>query len=116
MKSDIDISRSSLPQPISRIASKLGIDKKYLFCYGNYIAKVSLGILNKINNRPKGKYILVTAITPTALGEGKTVTTIGLSMALNKLKKKTACCIRQPSLGPVFVYNRQFFSLIYLRP
>ncbi len=102
MKSDIDISRSSLPQPISRIASKLGIDKKYLFCYGNYIAKVSLGILNKINNRPKGKYILVTAITPTALGEGKTVTTIGLSMALNKLKKKTACCIRQPSLGPVF--------------
>ncbi len=102
MKSDIDISRSSLPQPISRIASKLGIDKKYLFYYGDYIAKVSLEILNKINNRPKGKYILVTAITPTALGEGKTVTTIGLSMALNKLKKKTACCIRQPSLGPVF--------------
>lgn len=102
MKSDIDISRSSFPQPISRIASKLGINKKYLFCYGDYIAKVSLDILNKINSRPKGKYILVTAITPTALGEGKTVTTIGLSMALNKLKKKTACCIRQPSLGPVF--------------
>lgn len=102
MKSDIDISRSSLPQPISRIASKLGINKKYLFYYGDYIAKVSLEILNKINNRPKSKYILVTAITPTALGEGKTVTTIGLSMALNKLKKKTACCIRQPSLGPVF--------------
>ena len=102
MLSDIEIAQKAKKEPIEKIAKNLGIDKKYLIPYGKYIAKIDLGILDKIKNRPQGKYILVTAITPTPLGEGKTVTTIGLSMALNRLGKLTSTCIRQPSLGPVF--------------
>ena len=102
MLSDIDIVRKAKKEPIEKIAKKLAIDKKYLIPYGRYIAKIDLSILDKIRDKKKGKYILVTAITPTPLGEGKTVTTIGLSMSLSKLGKLTSACIRQPSLGPVF--------------
>ncbi|MCL5072406.1 MAG: formate--tetrahydrofolate ligase [Actinobacteria bacterium] len=102
MKSDIEIAQASEMKNIKEIAEALGIDGKYLELYGNYKAKVQLGILDELKSRPDGKYIDVTAITPTPLGEGKTVTTIGLSMALNKIGKKTITCIRQPSLGPVF--------------
>lgn len=102
MLPDIEIVRKAKKEPIEKIAKKLKIDKKYLIPYGDYIAKIDLSILDKIKNKKKGKYILVTAITPTPLGEGKTVTTIGLSMSLNKLGKLTSTCIRQPSLGPVF--------------
>ena len=102
MLSDIEIARAAKKEPIEEIASKLKIDKSYLIPYTNYIAKIDLSILDKIKDRSRGKYILVTAITPTPLGEGKTVTTIGLSMALNKAGKLTSTCIRQPSLGPVF--------------
>lgn len=102
MLSVIEIAQKAKKEPIEKIARKLKIDSKYLIPYGRYIAKLDLSILDKVKNRPQGKYILVTAITPTPLGEGKTVTTIGLSMALNKLGKLTSTCIRQPSLGPVF--------------
>ena len=102
MKSDIEIAQAAKMKNIKEIAEALGIDEKYLELYGNYKAKVQLGILDELKSRPDGKYIDVTAITPTPLGEGKTVTTIGLSMALNKIGKKTVTCIRQPSLGPVF--------------
>jgi len=102
MLSDIEIVQKAKKEPIEKIAKALKIDKKFLIPYGDYIAKLDLSILDEIKNKPKGKYILVTAITPTPLGEGKTVTTIGLSMALNKLGKLTSTCIRQPSLGPVF--------------
>lgn len=102
MLSSIEIAQRAKKEPIEKIAEKLKISKKYLILYGKDIAKIDLGILDKIKNRKPGKYILVTAITPTPLGEGKTVTTIGLSMALNKLGKLTSTCIRQPSLGPVF--------------
>jgi len=102
MLTDIEIAKKAKKEPIEKIAKKLKLDKKYLIPYGNYIAKIDLSILEKIKNKPKGKYILVTAITPTPLGEGKTVTTIGLSMGLNRLGKLTSTCIRQPSLGPVF--------------
>jgi len=102
MLRDIEIARKAKKEPIEKIARKLKIDKKYLIPYGKYIAKIDLSILDKIENRKQGKYILVTAITPTPLGEGKTVTTIGLSMALNRLGKNACACIRQPSLGPVF--------------
>jgi formate--tetrahydrofolate ligase len=102
MLTDIQIVRKARIQPIEKIAGKLKIGKKYLIPYGRHIAKIDLSILDKLKGRPKGKYVLVTAITPTPLGEGKTVTTIGLSMALNRLKKLTSACIRQPSLGPVF--------------
>jgi formyltetrahydrofolate synthetase len=102
MLPDIKIAKIAKKLPIRGIARKLKIDEKYLIPYGKYIAKIDLSLLNKIKNKPKGKYILITAITPTPLGEGKTVTTIGLAMALNKIGKPTSVCIRQPSLGPVF--------------
>jgi len=102
MLSDIEIVQRSKKDLIETIAAKLKIDKKYLIPYGKYIAKIDLSILKQIENKPRGKYILVTAITPTPLGEGKTVTTIGLSMSLNKIGKRASVCIRQPSLGPVF--------------
>ena len=101
MLTDLEIAQKANMVPIKKIAGKVGIKENELEFYGNYKAKVSLDILERIKNRPQGKYILVTAITPTPLGGGKTVTTIGLSMALNRLKK-TITCIRQPSLGPVF--------------
>jgi len=102
MLSDIEICRRAKMEPVEKIARKLKIDKKYLIPHTDFIAKIDLGLLDELKNKPRGKYILVTAITPTPLGEGKTVTTIGLSMALNKLGKLTSTCIRQPSLGPVF--------------
>src|SRR3989338_8178371 len=102
MKSDAEIAQQAKLKPVVSIAKGLGIPKKFLELYGDYKAKVSLGILDKIKGNKKGKYIDVTAITPTPLGEGKTVNTIGLAMALGRIGKKTACCIRQPSLGPVF--------------
>ena len=102
MFSDIEIAQAATMKPIREIASSIGIDEKYLELYGNYKAKIQLELLDELKDKPKGKYIDVTAITPTPLGEGKTVTTIGLSQALNKIGKKTITCIRQPSLGPVF--------------
>jgi formate--tetrahydrofolate ligase len=102
MKSDLEIAQRARLKPIVSVARDLGIRRKYLELYGDYKAKVSLDILKDLKGRKRAKYVDVTAITPTPLGEGKTVTTIGLSMALNRLGKKTACCIRQPSLGPVF--------------
>lgn len=102
MLPDIKIAQRAKKIPVEKIAARLKISKKHLIFYGKHIAKVNLDILNKIKNRQKGKYILVTAITPTPLGEGKTVTTIGLSMGLNRLGKLACACIRQPSLGPVF--------------
>lgn len=102
MLNDFQIAAGARKAPIHKIAQKLKIDKKYLIPYGKHIAKIELDILEKIRNKQKGKYILVTAMTPTPLGEGKTVTTIGLSMSLNKIGKFASCCIRQPSMGPVF--------------
>jgi formate--tetrahydrofolate ligase len=99
---DIEIARRAKLTPIKTIAKKLGLKDKELALYGDYKAKVSLSVLERLKKRRTGKYIDVTAITPTPLGEGKTVTTIGLSMALNRIGKKTTVCIRQPSLGPVF--------------
>lgn len=99
---DLEIARKTKPYPIAKIAKSIGIKEKELELYGNYKAKIDLALLKRIKARPLGKYVLVTAITPTPLGEGKTVTTIGLSMALNRIGKKTIACIRQPSLGPVF--------------
>jgi len=100
--SDLEIAQSAKLKHIKDIAKSIGIEEKHLELYGNYKAKVSLDVIEENKNRPNGKYIDVTAITPTPLGEGKTVTTIGLSMTLNKIGKKAIVCIRQPSLGPVF--------------
>ncbi|MCM8763884.1 MAG: formate--tetrahydrofolate ligase [Candidatus Omnitrophica bacterium] len=102
MMSDIEIAQKSKIKDIREIAAYAGIDENYLELYGKYKAKISLDIMEKIKNNQQGKYIDVTAITPTPLGEGKTVTTIGLSQAIAKLGKKVFTCLRQPSLGPVF--------------
>lgn len=102
MKPDIEIARETEMKPIVEVARSIGLDEDDLELYGKYKAKVFLEVLEKLKDRPNGKYIDVTAITPTPLGEGKTVTTIGLSMALNRIGKKVVTCIRQPSLGPVF--------------
>ena len=102
MKTDLAIAQKATLKPIKEIAKKLGLKEKELFLYGNHMAKVSLDALERLKARKNGKYIDVTAITPTPLGEGKTVNTIGLAMSLNRIGKKTSVCIRQPSLGPVF--------------
>jgi len=102
MKSDIEIAQAATLKPIIEIASQIGLTEDDLELYGKYKAKVSLEVLEKFKDKPNGKYIDVTAITPTPLGEGKTVTTIGLSLGLNVIGKKLITCIRQPSLGPVF--------------
>ena len=102
MKSDIEIAQAATMKPIKEIAEAIGIQEDELELYGNYKAKISLDILKRLKDRPNGKYIDVTAVTPTPLGEGKTVTTIGLSLGLNKIGKKVVTTIHQPSLGPVF--------------
>lgn len=102
MKTDIEIARGVKLKPIVEIAEKIGIREDELELHGKYKAKVELSILQRMKDNPNGKYIDVTAITPTPLGEGKTVTTIGLSLGLAKIGKRVSTCIRQPSLGPVF--------------
>lgn len=102
MLSDLEIAQRASMRPIVEIAQGMGLEEGDIELYGRYKAKVSLEVFEKLRDKPLGKYIDVTAITPTPLGEGKTVTTIGLSMALNKIGKKSVVCIRQPSLGPVF--------------
>ncbi len=102
MPSDLEIARRALLKPIAEIAAGLGLEEDELELYGKYKAKVTLPVMKRLAGRPDGKYIDVTAITPTPLGEGKTTTTIGLSMALNRIGCRTIAAIRQPSLGPVF--------------
>ena len=101
-KSDIDIARAASMQPITAIGSKLGIDAEHLLPYGHTKAKVSYDFINSVKDRPDGKLVLVTAITPTPAGEGKTTTTVGLGDGLNRIGKKAAICLRGPSLGPCF--------------
>jgi len=100
--SDIEIAQKANMLPITKIAEKLGIKEDELEAYGKYKAKVSLSIFNRLKDEKDGKLILVTAITPTPAGEGKSTTTIGLGDALNKIGKKTCIALREPSLGPVF--------------
>ena len=101
--SDIEIAQAATPLPINQIASEAGILPEELDLYGKTKAKVHLSIRDRLKNSPNGKYIVVTAITPTPLGEGKTTTTVGLSQALGAhLGKKVFTCIRQPSQGPTF--------------
>ncbi len=100
--SDIQIAQQTKMEPITTVAGKLDIPEDDLELYGKYKAKVSFELWDKVKNRRDGKLILVTAITPTPAGEGKTTTTVGLAQALTKLGKKTTLALREPSLGPVF--------------
>ncbi len=100
--SDLEIAQAATPQPITSIASSIGIELDELILQGATKAKVHLDILKRIGGRDPGKYIDVTAITPTPLGEGKTTTTIGLTQGLGKIGKTAIAAIRQPSMGPTF--------------
>lgn len=100
--SDLEIAQAATLRPIIDIAATLGLTEDDLDFYGKYKAKVHLDVLKRLQDRPLGKYIDVTAITPTPLGEGKTTTTVGLTQALGLLGHKAIACIRQPSLGPTF--------------
>jgi formate--tetrahydrofolate ligase len=102
MKSDIEIAQATTPYPIDQIASALGIPEAEIEPYGRTKAKVSLKYIDSLAERPKGKLILVTAISPTPAGEGKTTTTVGLGDALSHIGKRAVICLREPSLGPVF--------------
>jgi len=102
MNSDLEIAQSVTPKPIVEIAEAIGLDRSQLELYGEHVAKIKLDVLAQKAQPRQSKYIDVTAITPTPLGEGKTVTTIGLSLGLNRIGHKAICTLRQPSLGPVF--------------
>ncbi len=101
-RTDIEIAQESQMQPIFEIAKGLGIDERYLEQYGKYKAKIDYNLLNEYSARPDGKLILVTAISPTPAGEGKTTTTVGLADGLRKIGKRAVVALREPSLGPVF--------------
>lgn len=102
MKSDIEIARASTLEPIIDVAKKIGIDSDSVFNYGHHKAKISLDFIKSLENKSEGKLILVTAMTPTPAGEGKTTTTVGLGDGLNAIGKKAIVCLREPSLGPCF--------------
>ncbi len=102
MKSDIEIAQAATPENITSIASKLDIPKENLIPYGHLKAKIDFDFINKLKTKDDGHLVLVTAISPTPAGEGKTTTSVGLGDALNKIGKKALVTIREPSLGPVF--------------
>jgi formate--tetrahydrofolate ligase len=102
MLSDIDIAQQTRPLPIEQVAQRLGLAVDALEPYGRGKAKLSLDALSRLRERPDGKLILVTAISPTPAGEGKTTTVVGLGDALNRIGERTVVCLREPSMGPVF--------------
>ena len=100
--SDIEIAQRCQMKKISQIAETAGVDEKYWEPYGNYKAKIDNALLRDMADKPDGKLILVTAITPTPAGEGKTTTSVGLTDGLRKIGKNAIAALREPSLGPVF--------------
>ena len=102
MKTDIEVAKEAVMLPIAKIAEKFGVTDDELELYGKYKAKINDDFLKRMESRPNGKLVLVTAINPTPAGEGKTTTSVGLGMAMNKLGKNTVIALREPSLGPVF--------------
>ena len=102
MKSDIEIARAVKLNSIIDVAKKIGINQESVFNYGHHKAKISLDFIDSLKTKPEGKLILVTAMTPTPAGEGKTTTTVGLGDGLNAIGKKAIICLREPSLGPCF--------------
>ncbi len=101
-KSDIEIAREATIHPIKEIAASLGIGEAELLPFGHHKAKISIDYINSLKDRPDGKLILVAGISPTKAGEGKTTTTVGLGDGLRRIGKKSAICLREPSLGPCF--------------
>ena len=99
MKSDLEIAQEAVMKPIIEIAEQIGLSEDDIEYYGKYKAKINLGVLDKLKDKTDGKYIDVTAITPTPLGEGKTVINIGLTQALAKIGKNVISTLREPSMG-----------------
>src|SRR2546427_7550155 len=99
---DLEIARKARLLPMPEIAGKMGIDPHLLEPYGHDVAKIKLDAIAELADRPKAKYVVVSAITPTPLGEGKTTTTVGLGDALGHIGKRAVVAIRQPSMGPTF--------------
>ena len=100
--SDLEIARAAVPKPMPEVAAKMGIGEHLLRPYGTELAKISLDALDELADRPKAKYVVVTAITPTPLGEGKTTTSVGLGQAMSHVGKNAVLSLRQPSMGPTF--------------
>ena len=99
---DLEIARNAQLKPIDDIASEIGLGMHLLEPYGEQVAKIKLSAIEELADRPKAKYVVVTAVTPTPLGEGKTTTTVGLGQALKHIGKRATIAIRQPSMGPTF--------------
>ena len=102
MKSDIEIAREANLQPVVDIADRLGVPAGQLVPYGHSKAKIDMGYVASLMEKPRGKLVLVTAMSPTPAGEGKTTVAIGLTDAMNRIGKRTSVCLREPSLGPCF--------------
>ncbi|MBW2703868.1 MAG: formate--tetrahydrofolate ligase, partial [Deltaproteobacteria bacterium] len=102
MKTDLEIAQAHQLKRIEQVADELGIEESELEPYGKTKGKIQLSALNRLKDRPIGKYIVVTAVTPTPLGEGKTLTTIGLTQSLGAIGKRAICTLREPSMGPLF--------------
>jgi formyltetrahydrofolate synthetase len=102
MPSDLEIARAAHLDPIGEVAARAGIAEEYLELYGRDVAKVSLDAIKATEHRPRAKYIVVTAITPTPLGEGKTTTAVGLAQGLAHIGRNSMLALRQPSMGPTF--------------
>src|ERR1700744_3251932 len=99
---DLEIARNAQLKPIDDIASEIGLGMHLLEPYGEQVAKIKLSAIEELADRPRAKYVVVTAVTPTPLGEGKTTTTVGLGQALKHIGKRATIAIRQPSMGPTF--------------
>src|SRR3712207_6027865 len=102
MPSDLQIARQAKLMPLSGIAASMGIGEHLLEPYGGAVAKIKLEAIEELADRPRAKYVVVSAITPTPLGEGKTTTTVGLGQAFSHLGKRATVAIRQPAMGPTF--------------
>jgi formate--tetrahydrofolate ligase len=102
VKTDIEIAREARMKPIAEVGAKVGVPADALLNYGPYKAKISFDFIESQKDKKDGKLILVTAISPTPAGEGKTTTTVGLGDGLNRIGKKAMMCLREPSLGPCF--------------
>src|SRR5271154_1307962 len=98
----LDVARSARLRPIEDVAAQMGIAPDLLELHGRYVAKVDLRAIDELASRPRARYVLVTAITPTPLGEGKTTTTIGLGQAMKVIGRRATIAIRQASMGPTF--------------
>ena len=102
MPSALEIARGATLRPVSDLAAEMGIAEDFLEPYGRHIAKIKLEVIEALANRPRAKYVVVSAVTPTPLGEGKTTTTIGLAQAFAHIGKRATAAIRQSSMGPTF--------------